>query len=303
MSFSYEEIFKDLKNTPIDFFKILNLDTKATTEQIEEAYNLQKKKAEFIQELEKKNLLLQKIEEAYNFLKNENLRIHYSILINQKELSTTLLEIEHNERLHLIDEVEELNINKKKHRDIVILVFVMSVILTAIITFCLTIYNIESYKHGYEQDFVIQEEIQSNTVTENIISIPPQPKPSKGIFDKLLYSSSVAPFKIEVPDYNEDYFIILKKTTSEEYIKIYIPSGETFETTVPLGEYELKYCCGKEWYGEKDVFGSNTQFYKTDDIFDFYIANNAYSGYTVELIKQINGNLSETSIDRSEFFN
>ena len=79
---------------------------------------------------------------------------------------------------------------------------------------------------------------------------------------------------------------------------IFIRNGETAsDMDVPTGTYELRYASGDSWYGETDLFGPSTSYSKAESFFTF---GNG-SGYTVELYKQVNGNLHTNSIDKDDF--
>ena len=81
----------------------------------------------------------------------------------------------------------------------------------------------------------------------------------------------------------------------------FVRSGQTVAVRVPIGVYELRYAAGEKWYGEEYLFGPDTVYRRADEQFDFRAEGDKISGFTVELIKQVNGNLRETSIKPSDF--
>lgn len=84
-------------------------------------------------------------------------------------------------------------------------------------------------------------------------------------------------------------------------MSFYVSAGKSAEVLVPLGEYEIYYATGQTWYGPDDKFGSDTQFYKCDDTFDFYEDDDGYVGWTLTLYKVSNGNMDSTPIDEGDF--
>jgi len=107
-----------------------------------------------------------------------------------------------------------------------------------------------------------------------------------------------APLEIHTSSSTGNYFLKIDNiNTGKTALKAFIRSGETFSTTLPTGEYEMKYANGESWYGEADLFGPETSYSKTGETFSF----DGYNGYTVELIRQVNGNLQIQSIDASSF--
>lgn len=70
---------------------------------------------------------------------------------------------------------------------------------------------------------------------------------------------------------------------------------------VPLGDFTLKYATGsgRYWCGEESrfPFGRETSFHRAESIFSFLDQGDHYSGYTVELFVQPDGNLATSRID------
>lgn len=122
------------------------------------------------------------------------------------------------------------------------------------------------------------------------------------VFDDFSVDERIAPFNIKTADTGIDYFIKLEDNiTNKAVMTFYVIGGENFETTVPLGNYILKYATGEEWYGAEYLFGPDTQYYYSSDIFDFTEDSNGVSGWTITLIKQQGGNLSTYSMDPSKW--
>ncbi len=111
----------------------------------------------------------------------------------------------------------------------------------------------------------------------------------------------MAPFSIKTSG-AENHFVKLEDIkTGKTVMAIFIHSGNTVETTVPLGTYKLKYAAGSNWYGEKELFGSDTVCSVANETFTFEIQGNQIVGNTVELILQSKGNLYTTDISVSAF--
>ena len=84
-------------------------------------------------------------------------------------------------------------------------------------------------------------------------------------------------------------------------LRVFLRSGKSFETDVPLGKYEVYYATGDAWYGEEELFGPDTQYYKCDEIFDFTMDDEGYNGWTLTLTAVYNGNLDTDPIDAEDF--
>jgi hypothetical protein len=98
------------------------------------------------------------------------------------------------------------------------------------------------------------------------------------------------------------YVKIVDWKTHAARLVFFVRSGETTTVRLPLGVYELRYAAGEKWYGEEYLFGPRTAYAKADEPFVFRTEGEKISGFTVELVKQINGNLSETRISASDFW-
>lgn len=76
---------------------------------------------------------------------------------------------------------------------------------------------------------------------------------------------------------------------------MFVYAGSTAEMLVPLGSYTLKYATGKvdAWCGPDNPlpFGSRTSFHPAQELFAFTDEGSHYSGYTLELYLQPDGNL------------
>lgn len=119
---------------------------------------------------------------------------------------------------------------------------------------------------------------------------------------------AVAPLKIITAEgYN--YFVKLVDMNNQTVMTMYIVGGEPFETKAPLGAFKIRYVAGHIWYGEEDrrFFGKppNTIGSKADELFEFSVQQSEtetiYSGHTIELILQTNGNLRVTPISVKDF--
>ncbi len=121
--------------------------------------------------------------------------------------------------------------------------------------------------------------------------------PITGIMERKLKKGN-APLEIKTSLSTGNYFLKINNIkTGKTIIKAFIRSGEILSTTLPTGEYEIKYANGENWYGEIDLFGPDTVYSKVSETFLF----DGYNGYTVELIKQVGGNLQTESINANTF--
>ena len=134
---------------------------------------------------------------------------------------------------------------------------------------------------------------------------PIQPLPANGTSRRYWTRSEeelLAPLRIVTAGGSPNYFIkVVDWERGTPILTVFVRSGQTVNVKVPLGSYRLKYASGTEWYGEKHLFGPETAYSRAQDRFDFAVAGSQVSGYTVELIKQVGGNLKTAAIRPEDF--
>ena len=112
----------------------------------------------------------------------------------------------------------------------------------------------------------------------------------------------LAPLRVVTATGSPNYYVkIVDWETHAARLVFFVRSGQTAAVRVPIGVYELRYAAGEKWYGEEYLFGPQTAYRRVDEQFHFRAEGEKISGFTVELIEQINGNLRETTIKPSEF--
>ena len=112
--------------------------------------------------------------------------------------------------------------------------------------------------------------------------------------------TAVAPLAIKT-NAGSNYYVKLVDLEGQTVMTMYIEGGQHFETKVPLGTYEMRYAVGKVWYGTMYLFGPGTSYAKANAQFKFDSDGSQYSGYTVELIRQVGGNLGINPLSPSDF--
>ncbi len=156
-------------------------------------------------------------------------------------------------------------------------------------------------ENNYEQEIVTPEKqpIEHNEPPEpSLVSVP---LPNNGEVQMFTDQSRVAPLRIETS--GDSYYLVklVQAYTNNAVMTVFVHGGQSVELQVPLGDYEVKYASGQNWYGYEHLFGEKTSYNKADTTFNFQ--NNGYqiSGYTIVLYQVANGNLHTSKISPSEF--
>lgn len=124
----------------------------------------------------------------------------------------------------------------------------------------------------------------------------------QGVHEVLTTAPRVAPLRIGTPVGDEQYYVkIVDADTGATMLTLFVKAGQILRTKVPLGSARIKYATGRVWRGKAELFGPETRYNEADEVFEFTRDDRGVQGYTVELIKQIGGNLSTRSLSRAEF--
>lgn len=98
--------------------------------------------------------------------------------------------------------------------------------------------------------------------------------------------------------FTQDFLVSMEE---ENFIKFYIRAGETFSISVPVGTYDVYYAAGDDWYGENDLFGSDTVYYRCAEPFRFTMFQEKTTGWTIILERTPDGNLEVDKISSEDF--
>ena len=113
-------------------------------------------------------------------------------------------------------------------------------------------------------------------------------------------SPGLAPFRLKTRA-GHNYYVKVVDLAEQLVMTMYAEGGRDLKTKVPLGTFKIRYASGKTWYGTKLRFGPKTSYAKAVEIFEFKRIGNKVTGYTVELIPQIGGNMRTIPISPEEF--
>lgn len=125
--------------------------------------------------------------------------------------------------------------------------------------------------------------------------------PSTGVLKRSFYGQVVAPLEIKTRAGANYYVKVVDWTSKAEILTAFVRGGQPFETTVPVGSYEIKYAVGQTWFGSVLDFGEGASYSRCDDRFDFTETPGGYNGYTIDLILQQSGNLQTDPISPNDF--
>ena len=122
---------------------------------------------------------------------------------------------------------------------------------------------------------------------------------------------AIAPLKIEAGSLSNYAIKLVNVQSGSEELFIYLSSGQTFETVVPIGTYRVKVATGDAWYGETLLFGPSTSYFQlrrkrpnSDEEIEtlaFSRSGNRVLGHSIILRGVVDGNLEQQRITANDF--
>jgi hypothetical protein len=123
----------------------------------------------------------------------------------------------------------------------------------------------------------------------------------KPVSAEMIDPAPIAPLTVNTPS-GENYYIKLIDASTLKPVLGFYASGETSVTVkVPLGTYLIHCAFGRTWYGVNYLFGRSTGYSKLDDTSVFTEDDQGISTETITLYPVLNGNLTTSPINESDF--
>jgi hypothetical protein len=113
--------------------------------------------------------------------------------------------------------------------------------------------------------------------------------------------SKLAPLTVENDDQHSYFLKLISVDNDETLLSFFVEAGKTAEIKVPLKTCKVYYAYGDTWHNASDLFGSNTQYGKYDDLFYFYADRSAYHGYSLTTYTVEDENISFDELSAKEF--
>lgn len=151
-----------------------------------------------------------------------------------------------------------------------------------------------------------------NTPAPRPLYVPPAaPQPSlvpvairNGVIRQKAYGQ--VPLKV-VADYGTNYALKLVSVYNNAEVSLfYVASGATVQVNVPPGQYYVRGASGSQWYGERNLFGPDTRYFRmtqrnepTEEASRFTFQNGRM--YTLTLQGVSGGNINSPSISAADF--
>jgi len=150
-----------------------------------------------------------------------------------------------------------------------------------------------------------QNQSVASTDQAQPINLIPLPLPQSHLMKRYWSRADnpvLAPLQFETARGNSNFYIkVVDYLSNQPIATCFVRGGEKLLLHIPVGTYRIRYATGSIWYGTKDLFGPETAYSEADDKFDLSIQGDEVQGYTIELYKQLNGNLSVKNISKAEF--
>lgn len=97
------------------------------------------------------------------------------------------------------------------------------------------------------------------------------------------------------------YFVLVSKDTGDVEMSFFLHGNQNTNMPIPLGEYEIYYASGSEWFGEEVLFGEDTHYYKMRGAYKSAWAGMEPVNQTVDLHSASNDYVISDPIDAKNF--
>lgn len=105
---------------------------------------------------------------------------------------------------------------------------------------------------------------------------------------------------------NKPVFVkVISNKDEKNTVTFYVQKDSSAKVKIKNGEYSLKYATGDKWYGEKELFGSDTRYYNADITMNMTTNRKGnrieYQTYTITLFTVLGGNMNTEKIPADQF--
>ena len=125
----------------------------------------------------------------------------------------------------------------------------------------------------------------------------PQPLPKNGTIRSFGQSARPAPLKVNTRGSDHHLIKLTRPGSTEAVMYLFIRAGQSAQMRVLLGNFEIKWAAGTEWYGYEKEFGESTHYQKDPDLYRF----EKNDKWTLTLYPVSSGNMSSKTISADEF--
>jgi hypothetical protein len=129
--------------------------------------------------------------------------------------------------------------------------------------------------------------------------------PTTGFSKKWFLDSPLPQLTIITRSGDGNHFIKLENALRDPVITLFVRDGERATVNIPAGVYTMKSASGTKWYGERFLFGPESDCSVARKLFEFTVDEtdkvSTYTDETIELFTQPSGNLDLKKISIQEF--
>lgn len=126
-------------------------------------------------------------------------------------------------------------------------------------------------------------------------------QPQTGYTERYTTQQPLAPLTIHAPRQYSVLVKLVERNLQQPVLTMFVRAGETAKTSVPLGEFSLKYAMGNDWQGYDKLFGMMTIYKEADKILSFTQDEQGTNGHEITLHAKIDGNMTSDFINANHF--
>ncbi|SFG80924.1 hypothetical protein SAMN04488020_10470 [Palleronia marisminoris] len=116
-----------------------------------------------------------------------------------------------------------------------------------------------------------------------LFGLPAWADPGHGLIKNRTGLPLTLPLQVKTDPGRDVYLVMRDAATTEIAVTAYIEGGRFFRLLMPPGTYTLHAAMGREWLGEDDLFGPETEFYTLPEALGFRAGMTRKRGHLIDL--------------------
>ena len=116
-----------------------------------------------------------------------------------------------------------------------------------------------------------------------LFAAPLHAAPDHGLIENRTGLPLTLPLQVKTDPGRDIYLVMRDAATTEIAVTAYIEGGRFFQLLMPPGTYTLHAAIGREWKGEDELFGAETEFYTLPEALGFRAGMTRKRGHLVDL--------------------
>jgi hypothetical protein len=111
----------------------------------------------------------------------------------------------------------------------------------------------------------------------------------------------IVPLQIRAAAGSDYYVKLVNRFDPTDVVIVCVAGKGTFHGQMPVGEYEMRFASGDDWYNEWRLFGQHTRYWVAEQTLSFQTDGNGPRRVAIDIAPQRGGRLRIRELDRDGF--